>query len=111
VNADAMLTPDQWHFIAAVGDGSRLFIYMDGQVLSSSWQGTANYGSSNFPFTVGGRAFDESAGELQGDIDEVLLFTHALSEEELNTLYRSAIQQRGVTEELAALHAPGWWSL
>ncbi|HCF95737.1 MAG TPA: hypothetical protein DEW46_11795, partial [Verrucomicrobia bacterium] len=43
-NADAVLTPDQWHFIAAVGDGSRLFIYMDGQVLSSSWQGTANYG-------------------------------------------------------------------
>ena len=81
---------NQWHQLSAVGDGQGLKIYIDGQLAGSSTQATANYGSSTYPFRVGGGGiFDPSGNYYTGDVDEVAVFSTALTADQIRKLYRA----------------------
>ena len=44
----------QWHHIVLVGDGTSMKIYIDGQLKATGGGSTSNYGSSSYPFNIGG---------------------------------------------------------
>jgi hypothetical protein len=90
-NAASLVTAGNWYFIVAVGDGSKITFYLNGNEAAMLSQTTTNYGSSSYPFRIGYGVLDADANEFQGNIDEVALFNHALSVAEVNTIYSKAV--------------------
>ncbi|HKX62159.1 MAG TPA: LamG-like jellyroll fold domain-containing protein, partial [Verrucomicrobiae bacterium] len=89
---DINYTPamNTWHQITAVGDGTAIRIYVDGNQVGSGGVATGNYGSSAEPFRIGGGGiFDVTGNFFNGQIDEVAAFHRALSAAEINNLYRA----------------------
>jgi hypothetical protein len=101
--AQTNITALQWYFIAGVGNGSAINLYLfttngagGAQVVQSIATGsTTNYGSSAYPFRIGGGGIldDPSVNGnfFIGNIDEVAVFNRALSVGELSTLFAAAI--------------------
>lgn len=71
-----------WHHVAVTGDGSQLRLFVDGAVVRTGGSPPpgGNYGSTATAFRVGGGSvFDVSGNHFAGRLDEVLLFSKALS--------------------------------
>lgn len=93
------ITPGQWYMVAAVGDGKALTLYLatTGSVLQASTVlTTTNYGSSPYPFRIGGGGvLDTSANFFSGQIDEVAAFNHALTPAQLSAVLGAATTSNG----------------
>jgi hypothetical protein len=74
-----------WHHIAVVGDGEGLAIYVDGQsvVTGGSAISEDSYGSSTYGFNIGTGVFDATGNWLNGQVDEVRVYSRALSQDEI----------------------------
>lgn len=78
----------QWYQAAAVGDGNNLMLYLNGALQVSVAGATLNYGSSSYPFRIGGGGILDTSGNFfNGSIDEVAVFPYALSASQINSLY------------------------
>jgi hypothetical protein len=90
-----MIIPGQWYFLAAVGNGTSLTLYLlstDLTMQTSASVTTTNYGSSSFPFRIGGGGILDATGNyFIGQIDEVALFDRALSAGEVSDLFGAAL--------------------
>lgn len=90
-----------WYLVAAIGDGTNVslrLISTNGgggfQVLqaNTAHAATTNYGSSVFPFRMGGGGILDATGNFfTGQIDEVAVFNRALSVGELSDLFGAAL--------------------
>ena len=78
-------TPGQWYFVAVVGDGSSLDIYVNG-ALRAHQTGGASSATSSFGFNIGG-AFDNFPAHFNGQIEDVAIFNKALSPQRIQELY------------------------
>ena len=93
------LTPGQWAFVTAVYDGSKMYLYKDGQeVANVAKTGSIDNGVS-VPAWIGDNP-EKSAGTASGKpfdglIDEVAIFGKALSPAEVRALYLVGVA-RGV---------------
>lgn len=108
----------QWYFVAGVGNGSSINLYLfstngagGAQVLQSTAIGaTTNYGSSAYPFRIGGGGILDdpatSGNFFSGNIDEVAIFNRALSVGELSSLYAAAIGAVGLPPQITVQPAP-----
>lgn len=75
-----------WHFVVLTADGSNLKLYLDATERKS---GTSNINAqTNTGTFIGNRVDDPSIG-FTGAIDEVGIWTRALSSTEITTLYNS----------------------
>ena len=97
------ITPNQWYFTAAVGDGNSINLYLITTNGSGGFQAvqattvapTTNYGASAYAFNIGGGGIlDAASNYFTGTIDEVALWHRALSGSELSSLFAAGI---GVT--------------
>lgn len=88
------INPGQWYFTAAVGDGSSLTLYLLSTNLAMQTSvnvATTNYGSSTFPFRIGGGGILDATGNyFAGQIDDVAVFDRALSSGEIAKIYGAA---------------------
>jgi hypothetical protein len=112
------LVAGQWYFVAGVGNGSAINLYLfttngggGAQVLQSTATGvTTNYGSSGYPFRIGGGGILDdpvtSGNYFIGNIDEVAVFNRALSAGELSTLFASAIGVGALPPQITLQPAP-----
>jgi len=76
-----------WHHAAVVGDGTDLRIYLDGQLMEAGGTAVSNYGSSSYGFNIGGSGvWDASGNWFSGQIDEVRVYSRALSQAEVGSL-------------------------
>ena len=109
ISADTtgVIVPDAWNLIAGVGDGTNIFIYINGKQVAKGGSAVANYGSSAFPLNIGAGVADATGGVYRGQIDEVAVFTtKALSPTEIATLYYAAAQTPAFIAQPAAPAAP-----
>ncbi|MGS2617901.1 beta-N-acetylglucosaminidase domain-containing protein [Micromonospora sp. LZ34] len=81
VSGRTRLVPNRWHHVAAVFDGSRLTVYLDG-VADGSIATAVVPGSGTASLKLGGRG-DDTFQRLQGDLDEAAVYARALSAAEL----------------------------
>lgn len=92
--AQSNIVVGEWYFVAAVGNGSQIGVYLfstNGVLQAVSSATTTNYGNSLFPFRIGGGGILDATGNyFLGQIDEVAVFNRALSVGELATLYGAA---------------------
>ncbi|MEU2612408.1 beta-N-acetylglucosaminidase domain-containing protein [Micromonospora sp. NPDC007271] len=81
VTGRTRLTANEWHHVAAVFDGSRLTVYLDG-VVDNSVATSVSPGSGTASVKLGGRG-DDTYQRLQGDLDEAAIYGRALTAAEL----------------------------
>ncbi|MCH7921232.1 MAG: LamG domain-containing protein, partial [Planctomycetes bacterium] len=81
-NAAWAFADTTWHHIAIVDEGTEMRIYIDGELASTGSGGS--HGTSGFNFNIGGGGVWDGTGNwFDGQIDDVVLFTRALTEEEI----------------------------
>lgn len=86
VDGQSPLPPDEWHHVAAVYNGSLLTLYMDGQPDGSQpWSGAV--GHNDFDLLIGENA-ERTGRFLNGLVDEVRVYNHALTQDEIARLIR-----------------------
>jgi len=83
--AVALPSPNQWHHVTCVGDGFSLKIYVDGRLAASggSYVATAYGTATTSGFNIGTATWDSSGNWFTGQIDDVRVFGHALSDLEV----------------------------
>ena len=81
--AGPFVADDGWHQAALVVDSTGGNLYLDGKLLSATgWAGTPGGTTSSAPVTIGGL---QNGYPLFGDVDEVTLWSRALSATEIST--------------------------
>ncbi|MEV1329485.1 LamG domain-containing protein [Micromonospora costi] len=81
VEGQTVVTPDTWHHLAAVYDGSTISVYVDGR-LDGSAATTVNPTDGAGSLKLGARG-DDAGTRLAGMLDEVAVYDHALSAAEV----------------------------
>nr|WP_281492818.1 beta-N-acetylglucosaminidase domain-containing protein [Micromonospora sp. MH33] len=89
VTGRTRLTANEWHHVAAVFDGSRLTVYLDG-VADNSAATSVSPGSGTASVKLGGRG-DDTYQRLQGDLDEAAIYGRALTAAELEAHYLTGL--------------------
>ncbi|MBN2314312.1 MAG: hypothetical protein JXM79_10305 [Sedimentisphaerales bacterium] len=85
VAADYTFEYPSWHHVALTGDASGVVIYIDGKAAASD-AGSVSSGSSGDTFNIGGNVFNTSGDPFLGEIDDVWVFSRALTAEEMQVL-------------------------
>jgi hypothetical protein len=81
----------QWHHIAAVYDGTHIYLYVDGR-LDASTPATGEILQNSYPMGIGYNAqgvFGRPDYFYKGLVDEVSLYHRALSAHEIAAIYRA----------------------
>jgi len=116
--AQTNIVAGQWYMVAGIGNGSAINLYLlstngggGAQIVQSVATGaTTNYGSSAYPFRIGGGGvLDDPATSgnfFTGDLDEVAIFNRALSVGELSALFASAIGVAALPPQITVQPGP-----
>lgn len=91
VTGETVVMPDEWHHVVAVYDGTSLSVYLDGE-LDGSVATTVNPLDGAADLKLGARG-DDAGTRLRGVLDEVAVYDHALTAEQIqqhNSLGRQA---------------------
>lgn len=88
LNYDGGYNDNKWHHVVGVVNGSDRILYIDGVLRNSDTHGMQNVTGNTANFTVG--AFYSTHGSLffKGSIDEVAVWTRALTAKEILDLYK-----------------------
>jgi len=104
------LDDGQWHHVAATYDGMDAKIYLDGWTVGKPGHKTGEIHHTDYDLTIGSNrsnpdgAFGEIGASFNGLMDDVMMFNRALSEDEIQTLFRA---QGGALADQVAQPAPG----
>lgn len=95
VNISMSDYPDdnEWHHLAAVGNGSALIVYIDGSQAGISTTSTSNYGSSSYHSMIGGNIWDVTGNYFNGSVLKTSFWNRALSAAEIQTLANTQFTQ------------------
>ena len=90
VESDTLYAPptNRWTHIAMVYDGATMKLYADGVEVFSAAQ-TGNLDSSSLPFIIGNRPAEAPGTSFNGLIDEVEVFSQALSPAQVAAIYNA----------------------
>lgn len=95
--SDAPLTDGAWHHVAATCDGRQLRLYVDGRMQPQVAEVRGDRSIATNTLTLGMRRADPAAtvksGSFGGLVDEVMIFNHALSAEQVQAV-RAAAQPK-----------------
>ena len=93
-----------WHNVVTVQAGTSLTVYLNGTSIFSATVSAVDSGwGSNFTI---GKWSGGNFNFMNGHIDEVALFTSALSASDVTAIYNS-----GVPADLTSLSPVGWWRM
>jgi hypothetical protein len=90
----------QWHHIVALYDGASKAIYVDG-VLDAYTNAWGTVSANNYPVRIGENA-EVTGRQFNGTIDEVALFSRALSAAEIQELYRRGTSTVSATPRITS---------
>ncbi|MCP4450130.1 MAG: hypothetical protein GY809_01605, partial [Planctomycetes bacterium] len=85
VGADYSFAYPSWHRVALTGNADRVVMYIDGQEQASD-DGGMTAGTSTYGFNIGAYVFNDNAAAVEGELDDVWVYSRALSQEEIQTL-------------------------
>ncbi len=85
--SNASVNDGNWHHIVITSDGSNLNIYIDGSLdKSAAWTGS---NTTNYSYTWGN--IIQHSDTYSGDLDEIGVWTRALSSSEVSALYNGGL--------------------
>ncbi len=113
VAADYTFDYPSWHHLALAGDATRIVIYIDGQEAASD-EGGLSSGSAGFTFKIGAGVFNSTGDPFLGEIDDVWVFSRALTQQEIQSLMPGSggypYSSRPVPDD-GTVHEDTWVSL
>jgi tetratricopeptide (TPR) repeat protein len=86
VDGNRNVVDGRWHHIVGVYDGAMISLYVDG-ILDRAIEATGTIVTNNYKVCIGGNAEREGRC-FDGLIDDVAIFDHALSENNVKQLYK-----------------------
>ncbi len=86
--AENALIAGKWKHIAAVGTGTSLTLYVDGQEVATGGSSTGTYGSNSATFRIGAGVMETSGDYFDGRVDDVRIYQRALCPGQINELYK-----------------------
>jgi len=101
-----LVTPpslNNWHHVCGVLNGSSSALYIDGSVVGTGTLPALGSSGGDSP-SIG--SFLNTGGFINGLIDEVAIFSSALSATDVTNIYNS-----GVPADLSSLSPAGWWRM
>ncbi len=113
IAADYTFDYPSWHHLALAGDATRIVIYIDGQEAASD-EGGLSSGSAGFTFKIGAGVFNTSGDPFLGEIDDVWVFSRALTQEDIQSLMPGSGGYPYVLRPLpedGAIHEDTWINL
>lgn len=75
----------QWHHVVGVYDGSKVYLYVDG-ILDKSLDASGTIATNNYEVRIGENA-EQTERYFDGLIDDVAIFDHAFTPEQVDQLY------------------------
>ncbi len=84
------IVTDVWQHYAFVYDGSNIIVYLNGDLLGQA-PASGTFGSDNKPFVIGRSICCGIAFYQEGNIDEVSLWSKALTPNEITDIYENEI--------------------
>ena len=87
--APTALTLNTWSYITGVYDGTNLSIYVNG-TLATAVAATGTLANNNLGWAVGRLSAAGASSYFKGSVDEVKLYSRALSEDEVQAEYTAA---------------------
>lgn len=84
----AGISTGNWYLISFVSDGVNLKLYINGQLVSSASQTIAPAGNA-YPFYISDPTYS-----INGLIDDVRIYSRAITQEEIDSLYKSEVYYR-----------------
>jgi hypothetical protein len=104
-----LIADETWFHLATVANGNRIRLFVNGEPLERG----PSYGNSDFPFNIGGGGIYDTAGnQLTGSVDEVALWTTALSETQIQAHVAAGKAAGGNYRTTVLGDAPtGYWGL
>ena len=106
VYQEGVISDNDWHHYAVTGDGTTLKLYIDGSVQSSTASlPAATSSSAAYNLRVGHRAGIAGA-PFPGLIDEVAIFSSALSAAQISAIYNI-----GLPDDLTSYSPFNWWRM
>lgn len=89
---------NDWHHVAAVGNGSQMAIYIDGNLAGSISNNVSNYGSSNYHTVIGGHVWDATGNYFNGSMLKAGFWSRAFTAEEIQSLLYTKFKQYNSNE-------------
>ncbi|WP_296381758.1 choice-of-anchor D domain-containing protein [Winogradskyella sp.] len=90
LSSNTVIPDDEWHHVAAIYDGSSVYLYIDG-VLDNSANRTAPI-ATNESFYIAAAGKNTPVQHFQGNIDEVRVWDTALTEDQLRFVMNQEIE-------------------
>jgi len=87
-----------WVFAVATYDGSKMRIYKDAICVDTADKSGQIDVNGGVPVWIGGHPAGDNYNPWQGRIDEVAVFNYALSEEQIQTLYKARLPNVSVLD-------------
>ena len=87
---------ETWHHLALTYDGSNIILYIDG-IEAGSTEAYGQITNGSVPLTIGRLVFDNTNFDLDGQVDEVSLWNHALTAQEIqDNMYTDLTGEEGL---------------
>ena len=104
LGSNSSVPVNEWHHLTATFHGGDAAIYIDGQLDRSARMSVSSIMNDAQPLTVGGAweycGADSFEGEFNGTIDEIMIFSRALSAQEVEGLYQIGLSGSGFSTDL-----------
>ena len=84
-------SPNEWHHLVMVWDGSLLKAYIDGQLFGAPVKQTIVPPETTDNLIIGKKPSSKPDGYFGGLLDQIRLYNRALTEEEIMTLYKTRL--------------------
>ena len=95
------ITDNNWHLINVVGDGTTIKMYKDGVQLSNTLTISGSTSSEGFAnLRIGANTQSPAAVELNGDLDEVAIWSRALELSDVQRIYNATNSNPGKAANL-----------
>lgn len=88
ISGTVPLSVGKWNHVTAVGDGTGLKLYLNGNEVATGGSATANYGSNSYDFRIGEGVLDPTGDYFDGSFDDVRIYGRAATADEIFNLYR-----------------------
>lgn len=93
-----IITDGEWHHLVGIFDGTNLLLYRNGNLVDTSTTELGTIKTNDLPLRVG-VASDTLNNYFKGDIDEIIIFNRALSQEEVLSIYESQSQGKSLIKD------------
>lgn len=92
LSSNSKILPRAWRHLAYVYNGRKMSIYIDG-ILDNEFLASGKINNSNLPISIGaGLIYGEiPQNNFSGNIDELMIFSKALTSEEILSIYRGTL--------------------